>query len=120
MASPVSFTTDPELAPLAQAASLTLAILFTTKTATLADLDYTIPGNITLNPGQLDLLDEHREVLSLLRSKTPTDPVAITVLVCPACQRWILFGSGSSGKNCTLTPRCPGHPARVTKAVKIK
>lgn len=124
---PVSFAPDPELPRRAQAASLALALMKKSKVRRWAEFDGVLPGTLALLPGQLDLLREFEPMLMLLAGPltaaaagTASALPAISVFVCPDCDRWGLISSGTAPSSCTLTFLCEGSPVKAGVAARVQ
>ena len=107
----------PEGPPLVKAAGVALALLRATKTNTWAELvaDPDRAANYAVTPEQLELLNEHRGALTMLR----TSPPALTLAVCPVCERYAVV-TAQAPATCTLTLGCVGKPIRVPAAAQLK
>jgi hypothetical protein len=131
--------TKPDLPPLAEAASLTLAILQSARAARWSDLlrtgpdsapYYEIPHEVVLDDRQQKLLIQFQHLLIQLRRSTQeikdsvTGEVLIpatqllTVAVCPTCLRWMYLSSGSPPSRCLMSVDCGGEPVKASAATK--
>ncbi len=130
--------TDQGLPPLAEAASLLLAILRAARVDSLADLTVhdegapaiVVPWDIALTDHQRDLLREHQQVLALMRRSVPQtkDPATkqvtapgikpVTLAVCDECDGWLLISTPSAPASCTMTFGCAGKPVKASAAAK--
>jgi hypothetical protein len=128
--------TKPGLPPLAEAASLALAILQSARTARWVDLlrtgpegpYYELPHEIILTVEQQRTLQQQQHLLGLLQRSTQeildddtgevVSPATqlLTFVVCPACQRWIYLSSASVPSKCIMSADCPGEPVKASAA----
>lgn len=69
-------------------------------------------GCCVVPPSQQRLLDEHADLIGLLR----VDPL-VAVAVCPVCGRWSLWGVREPGM-CQLTRGCTGRLVKAGRARK--
>lgn len=124
MVARVSFRPDPDLPPLAQAASLALAIMRKAKVACWNDLDQLVPWEVDLLDGQLELLRDHlTEIGYLSMSRTLADGTkvdGVTMCLCPSCLVWQLLAGSPAPKRCQMTSGCTGAPIRVSAAPRCE
>ena len=112
-----TFALDPDAPPLAQAASLALALLRAAKIPTWTELvDDPAPlAAVSVSPEQLVLLNTHAGSLTSLR----VGPPMVTLAVCPVCSRFTIV-SGQAATTCPLTLGCNGRPQRASTAARLK
>lgn len=118
MAQPIpGLTPKPaDAIPIIQAASLLLGVLRAARATCWDDLGGVLPATITLTDEQIDLLNEHREAIALLRYGVGT---TVTIAGCCQCLRWALVGPNSPEK-CWLTHGCTGSVKRACAAARTK
>jgi hypothetical protein len=111
-------TTAP---PLAQAASIALAVLRAAGAKSWGELGDRIPATIELAAWEHELLVEHADVLGFLRLTQKTEDgrsPTVTVAVCPACGEWVLASQGPAPTRCEITRGCTGKPVKAAVATK--
>lgn len=105
-----------------EALGLAIAVLKKTKTRSWAELcAAALPGTptgkllagIDLSPGQLSVLEVHRDVVALLR----VTPNAIPA-ICSACGMPTLVDT-TAPASCPITLRCEGKPIKPAAAKKV-
>lgn len=113
----VSFSVDPALPPLTQAASLALALMKATKSTSWAELvaDPARLDGFAVDGEQLAMLNEHRSAFGNLR----VGPPLVSVAACPVCGRFTVV-SGTASTTCPMTLGCKGNPVRASVAAKAK
>lgn len=117
-----TYITPKGLPRAAAAAGLALAVLIKTKTATwaegiekaAADGQWPMPI-VQLDEDQIDLLDEHREALRLLRTDGARKTL-VTLAACSDCAAAWLLSAGAPPTRCNLTDGCGGKPVKATAA----
>lgn len=85
-------------------------------------LDSTIPYDIALYPGQLQLLRDHSTELMYVRSSGAGDDTddriaTVSIALCPECGLWQLVDK-QPPKRCQLKIGCLGEPIKVPAAPK--
>ncbi len=114
-----TYTPNPGLDPVGQAASLALSILAKAGVATWADLNGSIPGDIVVTDAQIALLLDHLEVLQVLQGVSRAHGrQSRTIAYCPDCGQWLVT-SRNVGK-CVLTFGCKGDLRKVPAANRTK
>ncbi|MGL5825512.1 MAG: hypothetical protein ACRCYU_11970 [Nocardioides sp.] len=106
-----------------RAASLALGVLGVAKVKTWAGLTDLINrrdpqtlrhlAGLELTGKDYKLLAKHHAALLPL-ALTPLT----TLAVCPECKAWTLIGTGVAPASCKVTFRCPGKPAKASRAVR--
>lgn len=117
-----AFLPDSSQPPLAQAVSLALSIMRTAKVTRWEQLNYAVPYEVALYPGQLQLLRDHAYELQYIRiggedQETKTRVPTVSLAVCPACGLWLLLDK-QPPKRCQLTIGCTGEPVKASPAPK--
>ncbi|WP_156250814.1 hypothetical protein [Pseudactinotalea terrae] len=111
---PEEVATDPTVR-LLTAASLAMYLIKRAKRHTWAELGRDLsglPGNVLLEPWQVELLAEHDDVLHVLRVKLTgegPDAQAVAIAACRGCGSWMAAASGTTvPSKCPLTLGCTG------------
>jgi hypothetical protein len=105
---------DPDLRTPERAVAIWLAVLAHAKVPTLSDLE-TLPDDLVLTGDQLVALRENAHILALVGHRAPV----VSIAICPECRRWSLCTEPYKSR-CKLTMGCPGKPARVQAAKRVK
>lgn len=117
-ASNAPFAVEPcpaDGAPVVRAASLLRTALEVAKVRQWTQLNGELPARLLLTDEQVDLINEHAQILVGMRAEIGAN---VTVSGCGQCGRWAYVGSSSPSK-CWLTPGCPGVVKRALVAKRV-
>lgn len=119
----VSFVV-PDTPPLAQAASVALAVARFTKCNSWPELAAKVATGDAATLRLLAQLDVPTEISALISAHEPvlaqlTVRPLLAVAVCPTCQRWTLT-AGPVPTRCKTTLRCEGKPVKASIANRTK
>ena len=104
----------PGLPPVGTAVSLALGVLKHAKVRRWSDLPH-FPEDLALTTGQPELLTRFAPAITHVAAAADGRPL-VTVVVCTACRRWLLFARGTAPKSCPMSLDCPGEMIKVAPA----
>lgn len=120
---PVRFAV-PSTPPVAQAASVALAVARYAKCGSWTELAEKVHAGdeatlrllaaVDIDEATEALLETHEAVLSLLRVRP-----LLTIAVCPECLRWTL-SAGAVPTRCKTNRGCVGKPVKASIAARVK
>lgn len=121
----VAYLPDDDQPRLCQAVGLAVALMKAAKVHRWSDFGGEIPEPLVLLPGQLELLHEFEDVISLtsapVRASEDSKAKAQTlVFCCPECGSWGLISSGGAPSSCTMSLSCEQFNKDAAPDDKIK